>query len=63
VLIFINVSGEERRVWLPFPEAGTWVEQIDKAEPSPRPDIAVASAGEWHEVAVPSHYGRLYLRT
>ena len=63
LMAFINVSGAERRVWVPFPEQGTWVEQIDKAESNPRPDISVAFDGEWHEVPVPSHYGCIYLKS
>ena len=63
LLAFLNVSDEERRVWVAFPVAGTWVEQIDKGEPAPRPDLHVSFDGEWHEVAVASHYGCLYLRT
>lgn len=63
LLVFINVSGNEKRVWVPFPEQGTWVEQIDQDEPTPRADILVAADGEWREVAVPSYYGCVYLRT
>jgi hypothetical protein len=62
-MAFINVSSAERRIWVPFPEQGTWVEQIDKAESNPRPDISVAFDGEWHEVPVPSHYGCVYLKS
>jgi hypothetical protein len=47
--------------WLPFPRAGRWEEQIDKAD-APRPAIEVAQDGQWLPVRVPSNYGCLYLR-
>ena len=63
LMIFINFSDAEQRIWVPFSESGIWVEQIDRQEPIRRPDIGVSTGGEWCEVAVPSNYGCLYLKT
>lgn len=62
LMVFINFSGHEREIWVPFPSAGTWVEQIDKNEPSPRPNINVSVDGEWHCAKVPSYYGCVYAK-
>lgn len=58
VLVFLNFSDNTAEVWLQFPSAGNWVEQIEGTSPT----IAVSSAGEWHGVPVPSNYGAVYLR-
>jgi len=61
VLVFLNFSGLAREVWVPVPKAGTWVEQLDKNEASPQPDLVANSDGEWQAVQVPSYYGSVYL--
>lgn len=57
LMIFINFSGFPKDVWVPFPKAGTYIEQIDKNEPSPRPSIDCSSDNQWQKVTVPSYYG------
>jgi len=63
LMVFINFSDSSKTVWVAFPTSGRWVEQIDKAESTPRPDINVAADGEWHSVVVPSYYGCVYAKT
>lgn len=62
LMVFINFSDEDRAVQAPFPAAGRWVEQIDRDEAVPRPEVRVPAAGERHSVVVPSHYGCVYAR-
>jgi 1,4-alpha-glucan branching enzyme len=59
-LVFLNFSGQDAEVWVPFPRPGQWQEQIDKDD-NPRPPVAITDEGQWHPVAVPSNYGCLYL--
>jgi 1,4-alpha-glucan branching enzyme len=63
LMIFINFSEFPRDVWVPFPKAGTYIEQIDKNEPSPRPSIDCPSDNQWQEVTVPSYYGCIYAKS
>ena len=58
-MVFINFSDATQEVWVPFPAAGTWSEQIDK---SPTDQVVVATNGEWKQVSVPGYYGRIYSR-
>jgi glycosidase len=58
VIVYLNFSDHDAEVWLPFPGAGTWVEQIDGA----RPPVVIAQEGDWAPVVVPSNYGGLYKR-
>lgn len=58
LLVFLNFSDARVDAWLPFPSAGTWVEQIDGASPP----ITVANGGDWHGVPIPSNYGAVYVR-
>ena len=61
VIIFINFSGQAAAVWVQFPRAGAWIEQIDRGTPGQAPAINVATDNEWHEVNVSSNYGSIYL--
>jgi 1,4-alpha-glucan branching enzyme len=63
LMVFINFSNTDQTVWVAFPTSGRWVEQIDKAEATPRPDINVGGDGEWHSIVVPSYYGCVYAKT
>lgn len=60
-LVLVNFWNEEASVWLPFPRAGRWEEQIDRAD-NPKPPIDVANAGDWMQVQVPPNYGCIYMR-
>jgi 1,4-alpha-glucan branching enzyme len=61
-IVFLNFWNDDATVWLPFPRAGRWEEQIEKLGPDRRPSIDVGQDGEWQPVRVPSNYGCLYLR-
>jgi len=63
LMVFINFASTDRNVWVTFPKSGRWIEQIDKGEANPRPDLNVGVDGEWHSVTVPSYYGCVYART
>jgi 1,4-alpha-glucan branching enzyme len=56
IIVFINFADWDVNIWLPFPDAGNWIEQIDGALPS----IHVAQPNEWKPVRVPSNYGAIY---
>jgi hypothetical protein len=49
-------------VFLPFPEAGTYREMIDRDATPAVPDLTVASVNQVQQVEVPSHYGRIYMK-
>ena len=59
LIVFVNFSDNDAEVWLPFPAAGAWVEQIDGT----RPAVQIAQNGQWSSVVVPSNYGGIYQRT
>ena len=61
VMVFINFSAQAAAVWVQFPRAGAWTEQIDRGTPGQAPAINVATDNEWHEVNVSSNYGSIYL--
>ena len=58
LLIILNFFNQEAQVWLPFPTAGNWVEQIDK----PQQTIVATQNEHWLPVSIPSNYGAVYLR-
>jgi 1,4-alpha-glucan branching enzyme len=62
VLVLLNFWDQEAKVWLPFPRAGRWEEQIDRAD-APRPPVDVAHGGERRPVRVAPNYGCVYLLT
>lgn len=61
LMIFINFTEHQKDVWVPFQDAGRYVEQIDIKEAS-RPPITVNQNGQWCKVSVPSHYGCIYAK-
>lgn len=61
LIILLNFSNAAAKAWIPWPEAGTWEEQIDKID-APRPPIQVAHDGQWLAAEIPSNYGAVYLR-
>jgi len=61
MIILLNFSDLETEVWIPFPTAGTWIEQID-LDNDPKPPIHVADDGQWRPVRIPSNYGGVYLK-
>lgn len=63
VLVYLNFSGQTQEIWIPVPVAGTWVEQLDKAESNPQANLVATHAGQWQPVQVPSHYGSVFLLT
>ena len=64
-LVCLNFSDREQDVDAPFPIVGTYREVIDDqdrvARGAPRYEITVTAPGERHSVAVPSHYGCIFL--
>jgi hypothetical protein len=60
-IVLLNFWNQDAEVWLPFPRAGRWEEQIDKAD-SARAPVDVAQDGQWLPVRVPANYGSVYLR-
>lgn len=59
LLVVLNFSDQDAEVWLQFPAAGNWVEQIEGV----RPAVAIAANDQWSSVIVPSNYGGIYRRT
>jgi 1,4-alpha-glucan branching enzyme len=57
LLVLLNFTDRDAEVWVPFPAAGTWTEQIDGT----RPAVTVAAADPWAPIVVPSNYGGVYL--
>ncbi|MGH3695021.1 MAG: alpha-amylase family glycosyl hydrolase [Pseudonocardiaceae bacterium] len=60
LIIIVNFSDSDVEVWIPWPKAGRWEEQIDKAD-NPRPPVLVPQDGQGIPVRVSSHYGAIYL--
>lgn len=58
LLVALNFSDSDAEVWLQFPSAGRWVEQIDGT----RPPVEIGADGQWAPVIVPSNYGGIYKR-
>lgn len=56
ILVFLNFSDSDSEVWIPFPEPGTWSEQIDGT----RPPAQISQSNQWAAVVVPSNYGAIY---
>jgi maltooligosyltrehalose trehalohydrolase len=59
-VVFLNFSDAPQQLWIPFPKAGTYLEQIDGAK-SLTPVINVGASGEYHAPTIPSNYGAIYL--
>jgi 1,4-alpha-glucan branching enzyme len=57
LIVMLNFSDEDTDVWIPFPHAGTWREQIDGI----RPPAQAASNNQWLSVNVSSNYGAVYM--
>jgi 1,4-alpha-glucan branching enzyme len=55
LITVLNFSDAEAEVWLPFPVAGQWTEQIDGGR-----SVATSQANQWAPVRVPSNYGGVY---
>ncbi|MBC7941878.1 MAG: hypothetical protein H7Z19_19330 [Chitinophagaceae bacterium] len=58
LLIVLNFADVECEVWLSFPAAGRWTEQIDGRASA----IDVQQALQLASVRVPSNYGAVYQR-
>jgi 1,4-alpha-glucan branching enzyme len=61
VMVLLNFWNGDAEIWVPFPRAGRWEEQIDRLD-APRAPIDVAQDGAWTKVSVPSNYGSVYVR-
>jgi 1,4-alpha-glucan branching enzyme len=59
-IVFINFSPIEQRLWLPFPQKGSYREKLDDG--STQPQISVQEDEELHEIIIPSHYGRILVK-
>lgn len=60
LIVILNFSDVDVDAWIPWPKAGTWEEQIDKAD-NPRAPVQVTHEGQWKPVRVSSNYGAIYL--
>lgn len=58
LIVILNFSEQDATVWIPFPTAGTWSEQIDGTHPA----VQISQADQWSSVIVPSNYGAVFLR-
>ena len=56
ILVFLNFNDYDYDLWMPFPDSGHWAELLHHQE-----EINVENAGDWHNLRVPSNYGRLFL--
>jgi 1,4-alpha-glucan branching enzyme len=56
-IVAVNFWDSDADIWIPFPRAGQWEEQIDRAHP-----VDVPAAGNWMRIRVPSNYGCVYMR-
>jgi 1,4-alpha-glucan branching enzyme len=61
LVILLNFSDSTADVWIQWPSAGQWVEQIDIAT-APKPPLDVSQDGQWLPVTVGSNYGAIYLK-
>lgn len=59
LITFLNFSDTDAEVWLTFPAAGVWIEQIDGI----RPPMQIGQTDQWASVIVPPNYGGVYKRT
>jgi maltooligosyltrehalose trehalohydrolase len=57
MIVVLNFSDQEQDVWIPWPSAGNWRELVDAGA---RPDLAVATAGQWLPAKVSSNYGAVF---
>lgn len=60
LIVLLNFTDVDAEAWIPWPKAGRWEEQIDKAD-NARPLVQVAHDNQWLPVRVPSNYGSVYL--
>lgn len=60
LIVLLNFTNVDADAWIPWPKAGSWEEQIDKAD-NPRPPVQAAHDNQWLPVRVPSNYGSVYL--
>lgn len=58
LIVAVNFSDCEAEVWIPFPTAGQWTEQIDGTLPA----LQVTQNGQWTPVKIASNYGAVYAR-
>ena len=56
VLVILNLSVRDHEVWLPFPQPGTGIEQIDGREPA----VQITQNDQWSPVSVPFNCGAVY---
>jgi 1,4-alpha-glucan branching enzyme len=57
-MIALNFSGQTQEIWLPFPKAGQWTEQIDGHHAA----VQVDTDDQWKPVTVPGNYGVVFLK-
>lgn len=61
-LVALNFSDNQQTVWAPFPETGTYREEID-ADKRPNPlEVTVDAAARLISVDVPSNYGVVFVK-
>jgi len=62
-MVFLNFSGVERDISIPFPKAGTYREMIDNPRADGQPfEITVEHDDQVRQVTVPSNYGQIFIR-
>lgn len=60
LVVVLNFSDADIDVWVRWPKAGVWEEQIDKGV-TPRPSVEARSEDQWLPVRVSSNYGAVYV--
>jgi 1,4-alpha-glucan branching enzyme len=61
LVVLVNFFDQDADVWVQFPSAGEWLEQIDK-EKAHTPSVLVGQSGEWRRIRVASNYGAVYVK-
>jgi hypothetical protein len=61
LVVILNFSDSAADVWIQWPSAGRWREQIDLAI-APKPAVNVSHDEQWQPVTVGSNYGAVYLK-
>jgi maltooligosyltrehalose trehalohydrolase len=61
-MVFLNFSDQPQSITMPFPEPGTYREMLDQDSRSTPFDLTVSNSEELMQIAVPSHYGAVFIK-
>jgi maltooligosyltrehalose trehalohydrolase len=61
-LVFLNFSDQPQSITAPFPEPGTYREVLDQDSQTTPFDLTVSNSEELMQIAVPSHYGAVFIK-